>query len=155
MTICKYDVIQDDAECYKVYCHAIGAGNLLYEIQQSSDITYRLYDWGRMGLDGNPRQLHIEKGVQVSNLETIPPIAHPTGAELVRSTYFVTERLKETMTRNTNGKFHALTCVKGEMRVSAQEIQVSMNMGQSVLIPASIPHYDVSGDGELYCSYQP
>lgn len=57
--------------------HAIGPGIVLYEVQQSSNVTYRLYDWGRMGLDGNPRELHIEKGVQVSNLETLPDVAHP------------------------------------------------------------------------------
>ena len=43
--------------------HALGPGILIYEIQQSSDITYRLYDWGRMGLDGRPRELHIDKGL--------------------------------------------------------------------------------------------
>ncbi|MBR4941320.1 MAG: class I mannose-6-phosphate isomerase, partial [Clostridia bacterium] len=47
--------------------HAIGAGLVIAEIQQSSDSTYRVYDWGRMGLDGKPRQLHIEKAIDVSN----------------------------------------------------------------------------------------
>ena len=56
--------------------HAVGPGILLYEIQQSSDMTYRLYDWGRVGLDGNPRPLHIEKGTQISNLDSLPPITN-------------------------------------------------------------------------------
>ena len=48
--------------------HALGPGLLIYEIQQASDTTYRLYDWGRLGLDGQPRELHIAKGLEVANL---------------------------------------------------------------------------------------
>ena len=50
--------------------HAIGSGIVLAEIQQSSDTTYRVYDYGRLGLDGNPRPLHIEKALQVTNLSS-------------------------------------------------------------------------------------
>ncbi len=75
--------------------HALGPGILIYEIQQSSDVTYRLYDWGRMDLDGNPRQLHIDKGVKVSNIGTIPPIKHTAGSnmpvvDVVNCPYFIT-----------------------------------------------------------------
>ena len=52
--------------------HALGPGLLVYEIQQSSDTTYRLYDWGRMGLDGQPRPLHIEKSLAVARLGRLP-----------------------------------------------------------------------------------
>jgi mannose-6-phosphate isomerase len=48
--------------------HAIGGGNLILEIQQNSDTTYRVYDWGRVGLDGTPRQLHIEEVTQEHRL---------------------------------------------------------------------------------------
>jgi len=61
--------------------HALGPGVLVYEIQQSSDITYRLYDWGRMGLDGKPRALHIDKGIAVSQLGHLPPIVFTGGDE--------------------------------------------------------------------------
>ncbi len=74
--------------------HALGPGLLIYEIQQSSDITYRLYDWGRMGLDGQPRALHIEKALQVAETESLPVISHSDpsadGVDLVNSDYFVT-----------------------------------------------------------------
>ena len=56
--------------------HALGPGILIYEIQQASDVTYRLYDWGRLGLDGQPRELHIDKGVQVANLESLPHVRY-------------------------------------------------------------------------------
>lgn len=53
--------------------HAIDAGNLILEIQQNSDTTYRVYDWGRKGLDGKPRQLHVEESLQSTNFEDIEP----------------------------------------------------------------------------------
>ena len=68
--------------------HALGPGLLIYEIQQSSDTTYRLYDWGRLGLDGQPRQLHIDKGLRVANLGSPPPVQQPSGELLVRGEYF-------------------------------------------------------------------
>ena len=50
--------------------HAIGAGILIAEIQQNSDTTYRVYDFGRLGLDGKPRELHTDKAQQVTNLKS-------------------------------------------------------------------------------------
>jgi len=67
--------------------HAIGAGLALCEIQQVSDVTYRLYDYGR------PRELHLEKGVEVSDLGCHPGAAEATGELLVECPYFRTERL--------------------------------------------------------------
>ncbi|MCR4885907.1 MAG: class I mannose-6-phosphate isomerase [Clostridiales bacterium] len=52
--------------------HAIGAGIVLYEIQESSDVTYRFYDWGRVGGDGRPRELHIQKAVDVADVHFHP-----------------------------------------------------------------------------------
>ena len=70
--------------------HAIGAGIVLFEIQQHSDVTYRLWDYGR------PREIHVEKAVPISDLTVHPGASHPIAlapgrAELVRSNYFVTE----------------------------------------------------------------
>jgi mannose-6-phosphate isomerase len=78
--------------------HAIGPGIVLYELQQTSDTTYRLYDWDRCGIDGNPRELHIEKGI-ISMIEyasnsakvDIKPIVLKPGiikTELISSQYF-------------------------------------------------------------------
>ncbi len=60
--------------------HAIDAGNLILEIQQNSDTTYRVYDWGRVGLDGNPRQLHVEESMQSIDFEDVEPeVLHTEG----------------------------------------------------------------------------
>ena len=102
--------------------HALGPGILVYEIQQSSDITYRLYDWGRLGLDGRPRELHIEKGVQVSNLNALAQVQRPLGDLVIDGDYFRTWRheLKNgRLTFSSEGRFQALTCISGRILVHA------------------------------------
>jgi len=59
--------------------HAIGGGNLILEIQQNSDTTYRVYDWGRVGLDGKPRQLHIEESLKSTDFNDFEPETIKTG----------------------------------------------------------------------------
>ena len=62
--------------------HAIGGGNLILEIQQNSDTTYRVYDWGRVGLDGMPRELHIEASLQSTDFDDFEPdTIEPTGSD--------------------------------------------------------------------------
>lgn len=64
--------------------HAIDAGNLILEIQQNSDTTYRVYDWGRKGLDGKLRQLHVEESLQSIDFNDFEPdLQSPTGMEAV------------------------------------------------------------------------
>ena len=64
-------------ECYFIpggLVHAIGEGTTVYEVQQSSDTTFRLYDWGRVGADGKPRQLHVKEGLAAMNVALPPPV---------------------------------------------------------------------------------
>lgn len=77
--------------------HAIDAGNLILEIQQNSDTTYRVYDWGRVGLDGNPRQLHVEESLRSIDFNDFEPeLTHPEGTEsvLVDSPIFRLRRIQ-------------------------------------------------------------
>lgn len=147
--------------------HALGPGILIYEIQQSSDTTYRLYDWNRLDLNGTPRELHIEKGVQVSNMAFVPPVEHkPTDdspvVTLVECAYFKTNRhhlsaygVVETHI-NTYGKFHALTCVEGSAWVQYNhEAPLPFHKGQTVLVPACLGAYTLGGDGDVLRSWQP
>jgi mannose-6-phosphate isomerase len=132
--------------------HALGPGILLYEVQQSSDVTYRLYDWNRMGLDGKPRAMHIDKGVQVSNVESLPEITHPTDDLLVSGTYFQTVRhtLEDAaLNLNTDGHFHALTCIAGTIWVKGGGEVFNLSLGQTALVPAALGEYTVSGSGTL------
>lgn len=136
--------------------HAIGPGIMLYEVQQSSNVTYRLYDWGRMGLDGNPRELHIEKGVQVSNLDTLPDVAHPSDEMMVDGSYFQTKRhilAGDTLYLKTNGAFQSLTCIDGTITVEHPTENVTMALGDTVFIPASLGAYGITGSGTILRSY--
>lgn len=147
--------------------HALGPGILIYEIQQSSDITYRLYDWGRMDLDGKPRALHIDKGVSVANLDSVPEIKHTGGSNLpvvdvVNSPYFVTllhqlnPRNGTRITLDTAGRrFHILTCIDGAATITAGDTAVELGMGQTALIPASLGVYTLSGEARVLRSNQP
>ena len=73
--------------------HAIGAGLMILEIQQNSDTTYRVYDWDRVGLDGQPRQLHIEQAMASIDFADIEPSLRPSGdGDLVRCAAFFVER---------------------------------------------------------------
>jgi len=146
--------------------HALGPGIVVYEIQQASDTTYRLYDWGRMGLDGKPRELHVEKGVAVANTQSLPPIKHTAAStepliEIVRTPYFVTllHRLAkdkvELTTQEGKPRFHALSCIEGEAEVKAAKMSVTMQTGQTVLVPASLGRYTLAGSGRALRSFQP
>lgn len=146
--------------------HAIGPGLLIYEIQQSSDTTYRLYDWNRVGLDGNLRELHIDKGVQVSNLETLPTVTRPMTEyapvlTLVDCPYFKTNwhhlnaNDGAVTWLNTYNKFHALTCVRGEAWVKVNDTITTFSIGQTVIMPASIGAYALGGEGDVLQSWQP
>ncbi len=137
--------------------HALGPGLMIYEIQQSSNITYRLYDWGRMGLDGNPRELHIEKGVQVSNVDSLPDITQPDRQLIVDGEYFQTIRhqlndSEEAIT--TDAKFHSLTCIEGESVISSDGHEdIALSKGQTGLIPASVDAFAISGTGTILRSF--
>lgn len=141
--------------------HALGPGILVYEIQQSSDTTYRLYDWGRLGLDGQPRQLHIDKGAAVANLESLPQVRRPSGDLLVEGKYFRSWRhtlADGALDITSDGRFQALTCIEGRLQVSAQGAgaseSIALNKGETGLIPACIAAYSISGTGTLLRSAQ-
>jgi mannose-6-phosphate isomerase len=115
--------------------HAIGAGLTICEIQQNSDITYRLYDYGR------PRELHLEHGMNVAQLgphkQSAPPTPLAEGREeLANSDYFRIERLrpKESISiPDGHPHYSILTCLKGEGTVDGQPARA----GQSYFVPAA------------------
>ncbi|MCU0480028.1 MAG: class I mannose-6-phosphate isomerase [Anaerolineae bacterium] len=142
--------------------HAIGPGIVLYEVQQSSDTTYRLYDWGRMDLDGKPRPLHIEKGVKVSNLVSLPIITHTPldgdNAPMIESDFFSTlfysVSADKPASLDTGGKtFHGITNIAGELTIQAGGVAYPLGLGQTALIPAVVGAYTVSGNGKMLVSW--
>ena len=131
--------------------HALGPGLLIYEVQQTSDITYRVYDWGRPQTGG--RVLHIDKSIAVANpgadTPLLPPPALGDGdlATLVHCPYF-TLALAASQTRplalDTGGEaFHALTVIEGCAKVVAGEDAVTLRPYETAVVPAASGAYEV------------
>ena len=103
--------------------HAIGAGLLIYEIQQNSDTTYRVYDWNRMGLDGKPRQLHVEQSMQCIDFSDVEPGLDSSDNEVIcECEYFKLEEHKLTPSSSlqsvTDSRFAVITVVDGILELA-------------------------------------
>lgn len=143
--------------------HAIGEGCLILEIQQNSNTTYRIYDWDRMGNDGKPRELHIEQALNVINwndhenprLEPKCIEEAPTHAlwEILQCEYFRLEKLIYSAPQQielNDTTFHALFCAEGQGELQwGDNKSMPLEAGTSVLIPAALPHYRLTGNATL------
>ncbi len=147
--------------------HAIGAGCLLLEIQQNSNTTYRVYDWGRVGNDGNPRELHMQQALQVIDWknaapEVVPPQPRtPTGAnqwwEIIHCPFFKTARaeLREPEEVTHDGSsFHALFVTKGTVLIGANGVMASASVGTSCVVPAAATNYTLTPVGGAASIFQ-
>ena len=126
--------------------HAIGGGLLVAEIQQSSDVTYRLHDWGRVGPDGRPRQLHVEAGLEaVTRFGPVAPAtpaatSDPAVRRLVISDYFVLDEVRPTDGHWTVGGddgCHFLAVLAGHVRFADHVGLPPLGRGSCALVPAS------------------
>lgn len=139
--------------------HAIGEGVLLAEVQQSSDMTFRLYDWGRVGADGQPRQLHLEAALQCVNFDRGPiaqisPVKLNTNhdhEELVRSAEFVLQRHRSSdpFDLPQDEAFHVVMVLSGNGELQAGGDVFDLSLGQTVLLPADRDHVVVTPGAEL------
>ncbi len=141
--------------------HALGPGLLIYEVQQSCNVTYRLYDWGRMGLDGQPRPLHIDKALRVADPRLCAEVTHADTAVSVSvfdTPHFITVRHTLTDTAlpiETDGRFHAITVLDGAMTVTTDVGSVAVPRGRTAFVPACIDQFTLSGSGTALRSAQP
>ena len=122
--------------------HAIGKGIILYEIQQSSDVTYRFYDWERMDAKGNKRELHIQKAVDVTDVDAQLDAAPETNLgngrfRLLDKKYFGLDRFQEFsgVLPVDKRRFAFLTALK-ECRLSWPDGQLTLPAGHTALLPA-------------------
>ena len=131
--------------------HALGPGLLLYEVQQTSDITYRVYDWGRPQTEG--RALHIAKSLAAANpaavgqARPLPPLPDDGRSLLVTCPYFTLELIGAQTRRvdlDTSGEsFHALTVVAGEAEIEGNGWNQALSRFETLLIPAACGAYRV------------
>lgn len=134
--------------------HAIGRGNLIAEIQQNSNVTYRVYDYGRKGADGKERDLHIEKALQVTN--RIPILKRRSfEPHIVSCEYFTVDKIvldgqfmKRMSGEADAASFVSLLVLDGSGEVSAGEERLSFRKGDSILITAGTGAYELEGKFE-------
>lgn len=142
--------------------HAIGAGLLIAEIQQNSNSTYRVYDFGRVGADGKPRELHIEKAKDVTRLEPPTRPTKPQGAPeahdgyvstlLAACEYFTATRLQldGASSWSVGGdSFHSLMCLEGTATLKSDNGDTVLQKGDSVFLQAGYGAYTLDGDADL------
>lgn len=144
--------------------HAIGAGILVFEIQQDSDLTYRLYDYGRRDADGRLRELHLDKALAVADLSggqrqpQQPDVDTPGWCALVRCPFFVFERLGLTRHRNEASTPHSLaiiTVADGAITLQWDDGSLQVPVGSSVVVPALLGPYSLVGDAVVFRSTVP
>lgn len=136
--------------------HAICAGILICEIQQNSNTTYRVYDYDRRGKDGKPRELHIEKAIEVSRLTPNEPQAERKGGTLASCKYFTTERLEcrgDAKIKTDSGSFRSIVVLDGKGSVAADKTKIDVKKGDSVFIPARDGFISLTGELEAILTY--
>ncbi len=154
----KVDVKPGDVCFIPAGCvHAIGAGIMLYEIQQSSDVTYRFYDWDRVDAKGNRRELHIGKALDVTDLDfTLDPIPAPDApvARVLDETYFTLDLMKVDgeLTVPAINHFGMLTVLEGDLMLSWQGGSRKLQKGESLYVPCASPELTLAGSGRAALS---
>lgn len=150
--------------------HAIGAGISLYELQEYSDVTYRLYDYGRVQANGQPRELHVEKGLDVMRFgpaeqQRAVPVELPVEGglasrrALVACPYFVLEELR--LGGAYTASFEPSSCqiisvLGGEISLRAGAAEQTLKHGDTAVLPAALGGYSLSSaDGRVVRSYVP
>ena len=127
--------------------HAIAKGCLICEIQQNSNLTYRVYDYGRKDKNGNERELHVDKALKVTSLEKYQPTTFPENV-LSECKYFRVEKhlIAGKTTRVADEKsFHCITCVGGRGALNGETVL----RGDSFFVPANFGEYTLEGEMEL------
>jgi mannose-6-phosphate isomerase len=127
--------------------HALGNGLLVAEIQQSSDTTFRLFDWNRVGADGRPRPLHVEQGLAVTDFQRGPiepqqaqPTDRPWVSRLVECEKFTIDRwdFAEDQMIGGDQRFHIVCVLEGAVRIAGDPHAEPLPKGNTALVPACL-----------------
>ena len=138
--------------------HALGAGSVIFEIQQNSNTTYRVFDWNRLGLDGRPRELHVDEAMKSIDFNDVEPglVSVPfDGSPLARRTIvedplFAVEnwRLASSCEAGLGGRCQVIAALSGKSRLSAGDISIDLAPGRFALLPASVTEARIQAVGE-------
>ena len=128
--------------------HAIGKGILLCEVQQNSNVTYRLYDYDRVGDDGKKRPLHISDALAVTNCKPLPPHKNISEGLLADCDFFRTEKIRVEGKRSvdiTQNSFLSLLVTDGDGELLLNDSTLKFKKGDSIFIPAQNVSAEVLG----------
>lgn len=140
--------------------HALGPGILLAEVQQQSNLTFRVHDWGRVGSDGLPREIHVEQSLacidfQQGPVQPVSPVSLSCQGhhfeELVRCPYFVIRRHQTVnpFPLKLDDRFRILMLLHGAATVQTSAGDVALSTGTTALLPADIDQATVVPDGNI------
>ena len=137
--------------------HAIGAGIVIAEIQQTSDITYRIYDWDRVDAQGKSRELHVEQALDAMNYNTTDTQKQYSKEEnksntMVDCPYFTTNFLPLNGTAEMvkdGSNFSVYICTEGKYTLNAEGQMYSFKKGDTILVPASLRTFSLMGEATL------
>ena len=142
--------------------HAIGKGNLIAEIQQNSNVTYRLYDYDRRDKDGNPRELHIEKGVMAADTKCTEKKEIPCCSDntrLIASCEYFAVKEAEIDTvfcgKCHEGSYQALLVAEGSLELTTEKSGELLKTGETVFLPAGFGSYTLKGKGKVLITENP
>lgn len=143
--------------------HAIGKGIVILETQQSSDITYRVYDYDRTDANGNKRELHLERSKQVTNVphidakveQTVETFGDLTEKKLVEEQYFTVYHwnLNGKTKRNCHHDFLQVSVVEGKAVLTIGDKTFELKKGMHFILPNSINEYELNGQAEFIVSH--
>lgn len=143
------------------FVHAIGAGVLLAEIQQTSDVTYRIYDWNRPDIHGEFRELHLDLALDAINFKQSNNFRLNTLSEqLIETKYFSVNKLNTENTTSRDLKpidsFVVYMCVEGSTEICCEKVSENLTTGETVLIPAAVNEVHFQhGNAQLLEIYVP
>ena len=141
--------------------HALGPGILLAEVQQQSNLTFRLYDWGKLGTDGKPREIHVRESLNCTDFSRGPvnpvdPVVVTenghTYEKLVECDYFVIHRhsTANSFSLSLDDRFRILMMLSGTAELKTAGGTITLSKGTTILIPAAtasaqvLPHQDIT-----------
>ena len=133
--------------------HAIGAGVMVAEIQQTSDITYRVYDWDRVDDEGNERELHNDLAIDAfnfnmpENFRVAYSKTENQSNQMVSCPYFATNYLEVSTTlkkENNKDSFFIYICVEGSATIAYNGHSENIKKGETILVPAAVEHYEIN-----------
>lgn len=144
--------------------HGIGEGIVILETQQSSDITYRVYDYGRTDDQGNPRDLHIEQATEVTNFPHQDSVSERVktakedlvSIQLAQEEYFTVYhwQINGSVTTPVSVDYLLVSVIRGEGKLSVGTQDFPLKKGDNFILPATIKNYRLSGNIEIIASHE-